>query len=477
MKPKRFYYLFAAVAVCAFVCYSVAQLADSTPSPDQVKLDQVASLIAGGKPTEARELIATIPVTAPEYRIGKFYDALAIHVSGDQIGFMKALEKLPPDATGVPSNVTEDLAAREVQLLLFFRTFEELLPKARAFVQNHAGSARFAIVKDCLLAGLFDRGMKKTDEACRLKDEAIYNSRWPQAKANLEEFLALVASNGATTYRSLPKRNLQQDIWVARLTLGDENALWGEVPATDVAAREQLSFLRLRLYQRLQKDQTDRNIKMATEFLELFPESLHRKRVEYELAEVALCGGERLKKPGRQEGDPTTLEGKRATSARYLEMARELYGSVVEDPKTGIAIADVQQSRLGMVRIYFAQKDSVGLSNCVAQLIADYPAKGKVWVVAKLYYAASLYRQNNLTEAANELDEILAVEFKNNPSSDGHLVAAARWRILVAQRLGDKETPRRVVQLVQSSECVDSVKRTFLTKYQDLLTQPDPVSK
>lgn len=477
MKTKRSYYLCVALAICAFVGYGVAQLASSSKSAQQEKLDQAAILIGDGKPTEARALIATISSNAPEYRVAKFYDALAIHALGDQIGFLKALEKLPKNSTGVPADVAEDIVAREVQSLHFFRKFEELLPKARAFAKNHAGSTRIGSVKECLLAGLFDRGMKKTEEASRLNDAVIFNKRWPEGKGNLEEFLALVASTGITNYQLLPNRNMKQDIWVARLTLGDENALWGEVPASDVAAREQLSFHRVRLFQNLQKNETEKNIKLANEFIEQFPESVHRKRVEYELAEIALIGGERLVKPGRRVGDPTTIPERRTAATRYLDLARELYGRVAEDPKADISDADVQESRLAIVRINYANKDWAALSECVGRLTSEYPAQGKVWLHAKRYHAAGLVRQSKLTEAAKELDEVLAIGFKGNPSFDGPLASVAGWRISVAQQLGDEETARRVARMVENSDCVGSVKRTFLTKYENLLTQPTTVPK
>lgn len=453
--------LIALVLIChGFECSKA--LANSFKSK---KIEQAADLISAGKITEARAILATIPEESPEYRIGKFYDAVAIHTLDDQIGFLRALEALPQDSADVPPEVAEDMAWREVQSLHFIRKFEVMLPKARSFGAKFPDSRHQAVVNELLIVGLFDRGIKKTEDACRSNDEEVFNKRWPEAKSNLEEFLALYASNGIVSYQFQPKRNLQQDVLVARLSLGEHNVLLSEIPETDKESREKIGFLRLRLYQELQKTETDKNIQMAENFIEQFPNSIHRKRVEYELAGVLLSGGEKMSTEARCANDRELVKTKRESADRYLNYAGELYRSIREDREAGISSADVQQSQVAMVRIAFAKEDWDGLSESAESLVSKSAPKGKLALIAKLYDGAGKVRQGKLMEGAKILDEVLQFEFQNTPSIDGLLISAAGWRIRAARESGEKDTINRVISLVQKSQCASSIKRTFMKNF------------
>lgn len=430
MKTKRFLHLRAALAVCASVGYGVAQLAGST---EPKILDQVASLIAAGKPAEARNIIATIPTNAPEYRIGKFYDALAFHVAGDQLGFFKALEKLPEDATGVPVEVAEDLAAREVQTLHFFRKFDELLSKAREFVQNHAGSTRCASVKDYLLAGLFDRGMKKTEEACRTRDESVYNRRWPEGKANLEEFLALAASTRATNYWALPKRSFRQDKWVARLTLGDEKVLLEEVPAEDAVTLEGISYLRVQLYHKLQREKLDQNIGLAESFLRDYPQTKHRKRLEFDLATLYFRKGERLAKQADADETArktTEAESNRAQARAYFEKHRALQVEM-PDKDAGIEASDLLEMRADLLYGYILDKRYEQVTRLTAEMLVQYPQGSVGWSMAKVNDGCVALRQAapDVRQAIKYFEQVIELGFKDKPDHDYYVLLATKWRI------------------------------------------------
>jgi len=171
-------------------------------------------------------------------------------------------------------------------------------------------------------------------------------------------------------------------------------------------------------------------------------------------------------------------EGKRSEAAPYLIKAQGLFSGVAEDKTSGISELDVQESRVGLLRIYYAQKDWASLSTLSSQMVTNLTPGGKKdWLVTKLYDAAGLSCQMRLTEAASELDELLAFGFKNNPSYDGILVSAAEWRIRVAMQAGDVAMARQVAQLVQNSACYNSIKRTFVNQFGTLLAQPGPISK
>ncbi len=139
------------------IAYVMAQQPTTDSSAAEDRIQQAQLLIREGKPLEARTVLATIPETAPEFPIAKHYDALAQHEAKDRLGFLKAMEKLPA-ASGIPAELNSDLTARQIEALLFYRNFEELLPKARAFPSQYPVAAQSATVRDYLLAALFDRG-------------------------------------------------------------------------------------------------------------------------------------------------------------------------------------------------------------------------------------------------------------------------------------------------------------------------------
>jgi hypothetical protein len=277
----------------------------------------------------------------------------------------------------------------------------------------------------------------------------------------------------------LPKRSLRYDLWAARIILGDGTAALEEIPGQDAASREKFSLLRALLYPKIQPGNAGENLQRMSDFLEEFPESRSRPRMEFEMADVALCEGERLAQQAEaasRAGDAETATAKRDSAAPYLNRAHELFSRVDEDQEAGIVEADVRESRVGMLRVFFAQEDWPSLAKWKDQLIANSPGeKGRL--VAKLYYGVGLVRQGKLTEAAGELDEVLAIGFRNTPSYDGLLVSAAEWRIHVARLTGDEASARRVAQQVQSSDCVNSLKRTFLKQFGILIAQPDRISQ
>lgn len=469
MKHKAVFILALSMACSGLVAYVVAQPA--TPTNPESKLSQAHFLINSGDPQAARELLTTIPKDDPEFGASRYYDALALAVAQDRLGFLKALEKLSTNAPPVPREVAPDLEAHLIEALLFHRSFEEALPRAQAFQTQHADSLHAAAVREYLLAILFERGVKKTFEACKLEDETKFNERWAEGRSNLEQFLALATSSALTNYTVLPKRNLRDDLWAARVILGDEAAALQEISGPDLAQREKFGLLRARLYPKIQPKQASQNLHRMADFLKAFPESPNRARLELEMADVALVEGERLIKVAGRLGEGSEAATVRANAAAYFEFARPLFSRVVENAEAGIGASELREAREGILRAYFAQADWANLSTWAAQMLANAPEE-KEWVVVKLYHGAGLARQGKSTEAAKELDEVLAVGFKGSPSYDGMLISAARWRIRVARGSGDEATARRVVQDVQNSICLDSLKRAFLKQFETLVAQP-----
>ncbi len=454
--------------------YSLAQTA--SPQNAVSKLERAKALLHVGKPDEARTVLATIMAGEPDFEPAKFYEAFARSEAGDRLGFLNALEKLAPHSNNIPPELEVDLTVRQIEALSFYRKFEELLPKALAFQEQHADSPDAPAMREYLLAGLFERGQKKTFEAGKLKEEEKFQQRWKEGRENLEQFLALAAAFPQTNYTVLPKRNLRDDLWRARVILGDEATALAEITAQNAAEREKFSLLRVLLYPKIQPNHTDLNLYRMSNFLAQFPESKSRTRVEFEMANVALFEGERLMTEARQAGHGDTAAAIRVAAGPYLELAQGLFPRVVEDKAAGIGATELREARVRILRVFYAQGNWANLSERAAELLAESPDE-KEWLVIKLYAAAGLARERKLPEAASAFEEVLAIGFRNTPSYDGLLISAARWRIRVAQQTGDGDTIRRVVELVQNSGCYGSIKRTFLEKFGPLVAQPDSVTR
>lgn len=457
-----------------FWVYSLAQ----TAGPQNIvsKLERAKALLHAGKPDEARAVLVTITAGEPDFEPAKFYEAFARSEANDRLGFLNALEKLAPQSSNIPSELEMELTVRQIEALSFYRNFEKMLPKALTFVEQHADSPDAPAMREHLLAGLFERGQKKTFEAGKLKEEEKFQQRWKEGRENLEQFLALAAAFPQTNYTVLPKRNLQDDLWKARVILGDEAAAMAEITVQNAAEREKFSLLRVLLYPKIQPTYADLNLHRMSNFLAQFPESKSRMRVEFEMANVALLEGERLVSEARQAGPGDTATATRAAAGPYLELAQGLFPRVVEDKEAGIGTTELREARVRMLRVFYAQGNWPSLSERAAQLLADSPDE-KEWLVIKLYAAAGLARERKLTEAAHAFEEVLAIGFRNTPSYDGLLISAARWRIRVAQQSGDEAAIRRMVELVQNSTCYGSIKRTFLEKFGPLVAKPTPITK
>lgn len=474
MKRNAFFGLAIILSFGGLVAYVVAQQTNRAAPPES-KLTQAYALISLGQPQAARELLATIAEADPDFTASKHYQALALAAAKDRLGFLKALEKLPPTPVALPQEVATELAAHHIEALSFYRQFEELLPKAVTFLEQHGEGAEAPAVREHLLAGLFERGLKKSFEAGKLKDEK-FQQRWTEGRANLEQFLALAAAFPAINYTVLPKRNLRDDLWKARVILGDEMLAETETIAQNTVEREKFSLLRALLYPKIQPKQADANLQRMSNFLAQFPESQSRTRVEFEMANVALLEGERFAYEAEgvdRAGEVDTAATKRTSAAQYLELAEGLFPRVAESKDAGMDGTEMREARVRMMRVFYAKMDWTNLSERAAQLLVELPDE-KDQLVIKLYLGAGLTRAGKLSEAARILDETLAIGFRGTPSYDGLLVSAAGWRFRVARQSGDEAGARRVVELVRDSNCYGSRKRFFMEKFEPMLAQQPP---
>lgn len=458
------------ICVCGglSLCASAQQ---TTALPTSDKLAEAIDLINSGNPAQAKDLIASITPDDPGFVPAQFYKALALDKMTNTIGFLKVMESLPTNAVAVPLDVKEYLDFKKVGAQLEYRKFDEMLPETRAFPQWYPASSRLAAVSEYRMAGLFEWGLKNVYDTRNLKDAGKINSRRNEAVTNLTEFLSLASSFQGTNYHFLPKRTLKQDVWLARIILGDGDAALTEIPARDAAAREEFSFLRVQLLvERLQRNHVDENLVLILDFLKQFPESSHRKRIEFDLYDCSFHEGKRLCEEAdaaEKSGDTKTAAEKRALAHRYFDYVRSLQNQITPDKASRIEVSDVLEYQDDLLETYYLEKDIGGLQAATDSLLAKSTPGSVGWMMGKLYESVVLLTQPepDTTAAVTALDGILAQGFKNKPDHDHWVISAAKWRIYAATHLGDTQKGPELVKWIRNANCTKNIKDAFLKTY------------
>jgi hypothetical protein len=289
--------------------------------------------------------------------------------------------------------------------------------------------------------------------------------------ANLEQFLSLTSSFKGTNYSVIPKHVLKEDVWVARMALGDEDAALKEIPVEDSAARERFSLLRVRLSQKVQPDGIERNLQLMTSFIKDFPESGSRKRVEFDMANISFPRGKQLcaeADAAEKAGDAETASAKRALASRYFEIQRLVQSRAVVDKESGIETSDIFDLRGDLLYGYFLEKKEADLSALTASIISESVPGDLNWMLAKFFDGVALLNRSKTSDAIKIFDEILALDFKNKPDHDHLVIAAAKWRIHIALNAGDRQRAGALIQWVQEANCTKDSKAGFLKSHASL---------
>jgi hypothetical protein len=472
MKTKKFTFGMAMLLLAIFTFVSLCShaLAQPTASANAAVADELTdaiNLLNEGKPQEASKLIATIPPDNPEYPAAQCYQALCLYELKDFPGFLKQMESPAITKAAMIPDVGKDLALKYIDALFKYRKFEQLLPQIELFQNDYPDSPQLPVVAEYQMATLFERGMKKAIEAGGLKNQNQFDKRWTEAQTNLKEFLSLASSFQGTNYSFLSERVLKEEVWSARITLADDQAALADIPAQDTAARARFSFLRIQLAERLHRDRVDQNLQLMADYLGKFPESDDRKRVEFNMAEFSFRKGEQLSveaNAAEQSGDTNTAGEKRASASQFFEQMRSLQSQIVTNRAAGIEESDVLDSREDLLYSYYLEKNYGSLLSLTSSMISESKPGDMNWIMGKLYTGIALTSMPGpkTTEAAVVLDEVLALGFKNKPQNDHYVLSAAKWRIYVAQRSGDKNKAVQLVLWVYSGNCTKNIKTEFL---------------
>lgn len=478
MKPKLIIKLAVIFGVSAIVVYVVAQTFVVQRQAD--KLTAALAVLGQGDVQQAKELLTAIGPGEPAYPAAQRYLAICVHEAGDWRGFLKLTEQMDLSAPVVPREIREELAYRQIDALFKARKFEELLPRISAFQQTYPGSTKLPGVIEYQLAALFERGMKKAFEAAKLTDPNKSAARRAEAEANLQSFVGLVSQLGVGEYKVLPKRDLQREVWSAQIALGREQALLAGIPVHQTALREALSLVRIELLENLRPKQFDEVLQLMQQFLNDFPQSTNRMRVEYKMLRLSFRAGEALAKEAsalERAGDFESAGAKRAAARRYFEIIRSGKDRIIPDPRGGISESDLSDLRREYLGSYYWTGEYTELERHANEQLQWAGFGGGDWLSGKVWLGIALAVQGGarLAEAAVVLDEVLGRGFSGNScdaEEDSAVMSAAKWRVYVA--LQQREVPKanQIAAWVQSANCARHLKADFEKVYKSLIGEP-----
>jgi len=467
MKQNLVPRLGALLALGAVAVFVLAQ--SISPNATVSKLDSAIALLALDKPQEAKELLATIEPGDPSYEAAKRYSALCLYELKDYLGFLKAVESFEISAPVVPPEIQEELAFERIAARFYYRKFEDIFPKIQAFRTAHPASVRLDAVTEYQMAALLERGMKKLYEAALHKEGERYRARREEGHTNLVEFLNLARERSGGGYKALPQRNLEEDLWGARLALGDEEALFAEVPSSDVARRERLSLVRLRVYQKLYSNQVDRLLELMGGFVGEFPNSTTRTRVEYEMADLSFEVAERAWLELRESGNvgAAQAQAKWDLIRRYNASGREVAARLLRQKGSGLEPQDYLHLCQDYLNSYHEERDFEKLASEVGVLLGDYEEGSLGWVMGRIYEGVVLACQTppRSAEAGRLFEQVMSLGFRNKPSFDQWITCAAKWRVYLALADGNKAEAETVAAWVETGNCSKELKRDFGKKY------------
>jgi hypothetical protein len=357
---KRLYFLGGpAVAVTTTMVVVLAiqtRVQAQTATDTSGRLEEAVTLLDQGQPQAAQNVLATIGPSDPDYAEAKGYNALCLYQT-DRLKFLNAMQSPEVQITNLPSQLREELTYDQIDSLFFYRQFEKLLPRLVDFTTRYTNSPLIHAVLEYQMATWYERGMKKIYEACVARDTNVFQQRYADGRSNLVDFLKLAVALNETNYQVLPKRVLKREIWKAQIALGEEKQAQDEVPYAD---QESEGFLSVKLHEKLQPQAADDNLRLMTNFLDEFPESKHRKRVLFDMADISFPKVEALYREARHaeyNEDTNAATSDRLEGQKYLQLTESLTNEFFVDKAAGIDASDVRDRQDDLLDGYYLEKD------------------------------------------------------------------------------------------------------------------------
>ncbi|MCX7722462.1 MAG: hypothetical protein N2379_05305 [Verrucomicrobiae bacterium] len=266
---------------------------------------------------------------------------------------------------------------------------------------------------------------------------------------------------------------MQEDIFVARLALGDEQAALREIQFRDLATREKLSLLRLKLYLKLHAGQVEKLLELMNQFVNEFPASTNRVRIEYEMADLSFEAAERawLEVRDVARENATQVAKKWSDVRRNQALGREIAGRLLRQKGAGLETQDYLHLWQDYLLSYYIQGDYSGLAAQTAVLLADAEVGSLGWVMGKVNEGVVLACSDppRSREAGELFDQVMSLGFRNKPAYDQWITCAAKWHVCLALRDGNRAEAEATAHWVENSSCSKTLKQDFLRVYRSLI--------
>lgn len=449
-----------------------AQLA--APTNSTTTLNQATNSMSVGDYIQAKNLLISIPPDDSVYGSAQCYYALCCYKQNDMLGFIKAMKSPAAQAAVLPDGVKEELIFDQINVCYKYRRFDVLLPLGRSFRNEYPQSTNLNAVNEYLMAALYERGMKKATEGSILTEtnESIYH--WSDGEDNLKAFLLLASKYSGSNYQYVQGALLKEQVWNARIVLGDETNVLADLPLKAVSDRQRVKLLIIQQHLKLDPHDIDGNLQRMNKFIADYPLSKARKRLEFDMASISFQRGEELCKEADtldRAGDLKGAAAKRSSASDYFNYTRSLQSNVTTNAMTGVEASDVEDLLEDYLYSYYLEKNYSQLATLAEAGVTNSTAGSQNWILGKVYrgIASQASTPPDLEKAAKDFDDVLLLDFNKRPDHNRLLLVAAKWRIHIAVRSADTATAFKIVSWVKDSNCTKNQRAEFLKKYASLL--------
>lgn len=424
---------------------------------------------------QADALFVAVATNSTDYGLAQCYHALCQYGQNDKHRFLETVKSIAVTDAMVSGEIREDLTFKEIDSLLFYRNFEQLLPAIKSYLIQYPSAPRYEAVSEYAMAGLFERGMKKMRESAILTDTNQINFRLNEGTNNLQQFLSLAEAFQYTNYVYLTNRFLTREVWAAGIALGGDMALLNALQGQSSSTLEQFSLRRIALHKMLHRDQTDANLQLMTNYVTQFPLSSNLMRVQFDIADISFPRGEQLWLSAdalQKSGNLLAAADARNLAHQYFLIERAAQSRVSVNPGLGILPSDVMALRDDLINGYYLEGKYVTMTNLTSRMLAEASPGDTEWMLATLYTGMALLGQSsaNWALAAADFDSVMAYGFTGQPEHDHRVLDAAGWRLNVAKEQGDWPKAFQIVKWVHDSQCRKNQKEAFLSLHSYFLS-------
>jgi len=208
-------------------------------------------------------------------------------------------------------------------------------------------------------------------------------------------------------------------------------------------------------------------------FVREFPESTNRPKVEYDLADLSFEMAEKLwlQLCNSVHTNNGPASDKWDAIRAYHALGREVAGRLLRNKGAGLELQDRLHLWQDYLLSYYIQADYDGLAAGTAVLLAESEPGSLGWLMAKVNEAVVLAcnEPSRSREAGELFDQIMSLGFRDKPAWDQWITCAAKWRVYLALREGNRTEAEATAGWVRTSNCSKTLKQDFMNVYRSLI--------